>query len=195
MGRGVLSCTLRACRTCTFFDGPRLLSSEGREGGPFQADPGSLASVKFLGEVLGLFIVGRICDTVCWLSLKDGLGTWPGTMLRNSATEGPACGDSESLTWSRHSEEPLPVPETVRELKVAPGDSLRHSGQPPPSGTRAPGVDPGLPYQTARLWAGGLTTHTVSVSPSVRVEEVICEVSSGTRLRARAWERLAVLWG
>lgn len=82
-----------------------------------------------------------------------------------------------------------------RELKVAPGDTLGHGGQPPLSGTRVPGVDPGLPYRTARLWARGITTHAVSVSSSVRVKEVICKVSSGTRPRARAWEGLAVPWG
>lgn len=144
-GGGGESCTLRAWGACAFSDGHGFFR------------PGSIASVRFLGEVLGLLVVGRIYDAVCWLSLKDGLRMWQGAVLRNSASEGPACGDSESLTWSHHSEEHLPVPETVEGAQVAPGDTLRRGGQPPPSGTRAPGVDPGLPCRTARLWVGGIT--------------------------------------
>lgn len=86
------------------------LSSEERRKGPSRAQPSFLrfiASVSFLGEVLGLFVVGRIDNTEGWLFVKGGAGTWQDTMLRSSTTEGPAPEDSESLTWSHLSEEPI----------------------------------------------------------------------------------------
>lgn len=87
------------------------LSSEERGKGPSRAQPSFLsfiASVTFLGKVLGLFVMGRIDNTKGWLLLvKAGAGTWQDTVLRNSTTVGPAPKDSELLTWSHLSKDPI----------------------------------------------------------------------------------------
>lgn len=132
-----------------------------------------IARVSFVGEVLGLFVVGRICNTSCWLSLRVVLEcdralckaaaprkALPVKILNNSPKP-PLRNHASTGNWGG-------------ELKAAPRASsdtvVGHYTLEPSQ------LDSWLPYQTVRLWARHVTSHGVSGSSLSNGRGDGCEV-------------------